>query len=149
MEGSRLGGHHDLLEHLTEEVAVVHHLVLDVLGLGLAGQRVPNEDELVGAEDDKLAVGHKDLGRLVGADGRKEGVNSIGEGGEVGLALLQVEEEELAVSRTQCPTAPRGAVVLRGAPVGQVVVDGGASLPAPAAQTASAVGETGMRQGGH
>lgn len=128
VEGSCLGGHHDLLEHLTEEVAVVHHLVLDVLGLGLAGQRVANEDELVGTEDDKLAVGHKDLGRLVGADGGEEGIDSIGERGEVGLALLQVEEEELAVSRTQCPTAPRGAVVLGGAPVGQVIVDGARHL---------------------
>lgn len=128
MEGSRLGGHHNLLEHLTEEVAVVHHLVLDVLGLGLAGQRVPDENELVGTEDDKLAVGHKDLGGLVGADSGEEGVNGIGERGEVGLALLQVEEEELAVGRTQGPATPCRAVVLGGAPVGQVIVDGARHL---------------------
>lgn len=99
MESGCLGGHHDL-EHLTEEVAVVHNLVLDILGLGLAGQHVPNENELVGTEDDEFAVGHKDLGRLVGADSSEEGTNGIGERGEVGLALLQVEEKELAVNRT-------------------------------------------------
>lgn len=128
MEGGRLGGHDDLLEHLTEEVAVVHHLVLDILGLGLAGQRVPNEDELVGTEDDKLAVGHEDLGGLVGADGSEKGVNGIGKRSEVGLALLQVEEEELAVGGTQGPPTPRGAVVLGGTPVGQVIVDGARHL---------------------
>lgn len=126
VEGSCLGGHHDLFEHLTEEVAVVHHLVLDVLGLGLAGQGIPNEDKLVGAEDDELAVGHKDLGRLVGADSSEEGVNGVGERGEVGLALLQVEEEQLAVSRTQ--GTPCWAIVLGRAPVGQVVVNGACYL---------------------
>lgn len=50
------------------------------------------------AEDDKLAVCHKDLGRLVGVDGGKEGVDGVGHRGNVLLALLLVEEEELAVA---------------------------------------------------
>uniref|UniRef100_A0A663DS52 Lactate dehydrogenase D n=1 Tax=Aquila chrysaetos chrysaetos TaxID=223781 RepID=A0A663DS52_AQUCH len=149
VEGGRLGGHHNLLEHLAEEVAVVHHLVLDILGLGLAGQRVSDENELVGAEDDELAVGHKDLGGLVGADSGEEGVDGIGERGEVGLALLQVEEEELAVGRTQGPAAPCRAVVLGGGSSWTGHCRWGASPPAPAAQTASAAGGMGVRQDGH
>ena len=53
------------------------------------------------AENDKFAVRHEDLGWLVGVYGGEEGVDGIGHRGDILLALLLVEEEELLVARAQ------------------------------------------------
>lgn len=66
-------------------------------------------------KDDKFAVCHEDLWRLVGVDGGEEGINGIGNRGDVLLTLLLVEEEELAVTVTQL-----GGCGLSGAVRGQL-----------------------------
>lgn len=63
----------------------------------MPGQSVSDEDQFVGAEDDKLAVRHKDAGRLPGTDAAEESVYSAEERDEVLLTLLGVEAEKLAV----------------------------------------------------
>lgn len=69
----------------------------------------------MGTEDDKLAVSHKNLGRLVGTDGAVKGINGVGKGGDIGLALLLVKEKKLPVRVAE--GAADLAVVLRGCPV--------------------------------
>lgn len=94
----RLGADHDVFEFLTECVAALGHPGPDLRALGLARQRVADEHQLVRAEDDELAVCHEDFWWLVGVDGGEEGVDGIGHCGDVLLALLLVEEEELPVA---------------------------------------------------
>lgn len=91
-------------------------------GLGLPGERVSDEDELVSAEDDELAVGDEDLGGLVVVDGGVESVDGVGERGDVGLALLHVKEQQLPVAHAQL-TARRLWVVRGRGPARDVVVD--------------------------
>lgn len=90
--------------------------------LGLPGERVSDEDELVSAEDDEFAVGDKDFGRLVVVDGGVERVNGVGERGDVGLALLHVKEQQLPVAHAQL-TARRLWVVRGRSPARNVIVD--------------------------
>ncbi len=52
-------------------------------------------------EDNKLAVGYKDLRWLIGINGSEEGVDGVGHRGYILLTLLLVEEEELAVAMAQ------------------------------------------------
>lgn len=42
----------------------------------------------MGTEDDELAVGDKDLRRLIVVDGRIESIDGIGQCGDVGFTLL-------------------------------------------------------------
>lgn len=69
------------------------HSGANVGGLGLPGERVSDEDQLVGAEDDKLAVGDEDFGGLVVVDGGVERVDGVGECSDVGFTLLHVKEQ--------------------------------------------------------
>lgn len=85
------------------------------------------------AENDELAVRHKDLGRLVGVDGSEEGVNGVGHCRYILLALFLVEEEELPVAVAQFVGGGASRAVLnplvgqrmvRGwDPAGHVIVD--------------------------
>lgn len=80
------------------------------------------------AEDDELAVCHKDLGRLVGVDGGEKGVDGIGHRGDILLTLLLVEEEEMPVAVAQLGGVASRAIlakrVVRGRdPARNVVVD--------------------------
>lgn len=123
LQGGGLGGGHDATQEAAQQIAVVGHLAADISGLGLPRERVPDEHQLMGTEDDKLAVCHKDLGRLVGGHSGEEGVHRVGERGQVRLALLQVEEQQLPVRGPQAACPPWGqGLGLR--PVGQVVVYG-------------------------
>lgn len=90
--------------------------------LGLPGERVSDEDELVSTEDDKFAVGDEDFGWLVVVDGGVECVDGVGERGDVGLALLHVKEQQLPVAHAQL-TARRLRVVRGGSPGRNVIVD--------------------------
>lgn len=98
LERRCLGADHNVFEFLTEGVAALAHPGPHLGAASLPRQRVPDEDQLVGAEDDELAVSDKDLGRLVGVDGGEEGIYGVGYRGDVLLTLLLVEEEELSVA---------------------------------------------------
>ena len=69
-------------------------------------------------QDDGLPVLHKDLGRMVAAHRVEEGVHDVGECGDVGLALLGIEEQQLSVAgaeiaaRTLCHRGPARQVVV-------------------------------------
>ncbi len=90
--------------------------------LGLPGERVSDEDELVSAEDDEFAVGDEDFGRLVVVDGGVERIDGVGERGDVGLTLLHVKEQQLPVTHAQL--AARRLWVVRGrSPARNVIVD--------------------------
>lgn len=119
----RLGADDDVFEFLTEVVAALSHLGSHLRSLGLSRERVADEHQFVRAEDDELAVGHENLGRLIGVDGSEEGVDGVGDGGDVLLALLVVEEEELLVAAAQLGGGRVSGVAL-GQLVGQRVVEG-------------------------
>lgn len=122
MEGRHLGCHHDRLELLTELVAGVHDFVANVLGSNLPCQRVPNEHQFVCAQDDKLAVGHKDARRLCQADAAEEGVDGVEEGDVMGLALVVVEAQQLPILSAHAAVC--GGEALRRLPLGDVVLHG-------------------------
>lgn len=116
---------HDVFEFFTQGVAALGHAGPHLLGLGLPRQRVTDEHQLVSTEDDKLAVRHEDLGRLVGVDGGEEGVDGIGHRGDVLLALLLVEEEELPVTVAQLGGGGGAPGAILSQLVGEGVVGGG------------------------
>lgn len=122
VEGGHLGRQDDRLELLAELVARVHHSVANVLGGNLPRQRVPNEHELVCAEDDELAVRHEDPRGLGGAHAAEEGVDGVEQGDVVRVALVVVEAEQLPVLRAHAAAGGRQA--LRGLPLGDVVLHG-------------------------
>ncbi|KAG7219394.1 hypothetical protein INR49_002826 [Caranx melampygus] len=101
VEGSHLGGGHHCLQQVAQHITGVHHGVGHLRRGGLSGQRVPDEDQLVGAEDDKLAVCYEYTRWLAGADTAEEGVNSAEQRDKVLLALLRVEGQQLTVPRAQ------------------------------------------------
>lgn len=111
---------HDVFEFFAEGVAALRHTGPHFRRLGLAGHCVANEHQLVRAEDYKLAVSYEDFGRLVGVDGGEEGVDGIGDRGDVLLTLLLVEEDELPVAVAQFRGSAPGAVL--GHLIGQRVV---------------------------
>lgn len=74
-------------------------------------------------KNDKLAVCHKDFGRLVGIDSSEEGVNGIGHCGYILLTLFLVEEEELPVAVAQFVGGGDARAILEQL-VGQRVVRG-------------------------
>lgn len=119
----RLRADHDVFEFFAEGVAALRHSAPHLRSLGLARQRVANEHQLVRAEDDELAVCHEYLGWLVGVDGGEEGVDGVGHRGDILLALLLVEEEELPVAMAQFGGGGTSRAVL-GQLVGQWVVWG-------------------------
>lgn len=122
VEGGHLGGAHHGLQQVAQHVAGVHHAVGHLRGGRLAGQRVPDEDQLVGAEDDELAVGDEDAGWLAGPHAAEEGVHGAEERDEVLLALGRVEEQQLAVPGAH---VGGGRVQRRGAdPLRDVVLHG-------------------------
>lgn len=47
----------------------------------------------MGTENDKFAVGDKNLGWLIVVDGRVESIDGIGQCGDVGFALLRIEQQ--------------------------------------------------------
>lgn len=97
----RLGADDNVFEFLAQVVAALSHLGSNLRSFGLSRQRVPDEDQFVRAEDDKLTVGHENLGRLVGVDGGEEGVDGVGHRDDILLALLVVEEQQLLVAAAQ------------------------------------------------
>lgn len=115
----RLGADDNVFEFLAQVVAALSHLGSNLRSFGLSRQRVPDEDQFVRAEDDKLTVGHENLGRLVGVDGGEEGIDGVGHRGDVLLALLVVEEEQLLVATTQL-----GRSGIRRAALGQLIGQG-------------------------
>lgn len=78
----------------------------------------------MGTENDKFAVGHKDLRWLIGADSSEESVNSIGQSGNVDLTLLQVEEKQLPVRGAEGTATSHLGIMLWWGPVGEVIVNG-------------------------
>lgn len=122
VERGRLGGQNYSLELLAELVAGVHHFVANVLGGHLPGQRVSDEHQFVGAEDDKLAVGHEDPGRLRRAEAAEERVDGVEQGDVMGLALVIVEAQELPVLSAHAAAGGREA--LGRLPLGDVVLHG-------------------------
>lgn len=92
---------HNVFEFFTERVAALSHVGPHLRGLSLARKCVPNEDQLVRTQNNKLAVRHEDLGRLVGVDGGEKGIDGVGDGGDVLLTLFLVEKQELAVAVAQ------------------------------------------------
>jgi len=129
VEGGGLGGGHHRLQQVAQHVAGVHHAVGHLGRRGLAGQRVPDEHQLVGAEDDELAVRHEDARRLPGAHAAEEGVHGAEQRGEVLAALLRVEAQQLAVAGAHAAGggggrgggARRAAALVRD-PLGHVVL---------------------------
>lgn len=122
VERGRLGGQNYSLELLAQLVAGVHHFVANVLGGHLPGQRVSDEHQFVGTEDDKLAVGHEDPRGLRRAEAAEERVDGVEQGDAVGLALVIVEAEELPVLRAHA--AAGGWEALGRLPLGDVVLHG-------------------------
>lgn len=120
VQGGRLGGHHDTLQQLTELVAGVHHLVAYVLCGHLPHERVPNENQFVSAQNDEFAVGHEDARGLRSIDAAKKGVDGVEEVVEVSLALVGVEQKQLAVAGGG--RAVRRLQSLRWFPLGDVVL---------------------------
>lgn len=123
LQRRRLGADHNVFEFLTEGVAALGHPGPHLGAPGLPRQRVPDEDQLVGAEDDELAVSDEDLGRLVGVDGGEEGIDGVGYRGDVVLTLLLVEEEELPVAMAKLGGGRVSSTTL-GKRVGQRMVRG-------------------------
>lgn len=122
VQSGHLGGGHHRLQQVAQNVAGVHHPVGHIGGGRLPGQRVPDEDQLVRAEDDELAVRHEDAGGLAGPDAGEEGVHGAEQGGEVLLALGGVEAQQLAVPGAH---PGGGGVGLGGGyPLGDVVLHG-------------------------
>lgn len=98
VQGGRFGGGDHRLQQVAQDVAGVHHAVGQLGRRGLAGQRVSDEDQFVGAQDDELAVSHEDARRLPNAHAAEEGVHCAEERRKVLLALLGVEGQQLAVA---------------------------------------------------
>lgn len=88
VERRRLGRRHHRLKQVAQHVARVHHPVGHLGDGGLPGQRVSDEDQFVGAQDNELAVRYKDARRLAGANAVEESVHGAEECGEVLPALL-------------------------------------------------------------
>lgn len=129
---------HNVFEFFTEAVAALGYPCPHFWRFGLAWQRVTNEDQLVCAENDKLAVCHKYLWWLVGVDSSKKGIDGICHRGDVLLALLLIEENKLTVTVAQlggggASRAVLGQVVCQRVvcgwnPTGHVIVDWPADL---------------------
>lgn len=122
VEGGHLGCHHDRLELFTELVAGVPDFISNVRGRHLPRQSVSNEYQFVCAENDKLAVCHKDPWGLGRADAAEEGVDGVEEGYEVGLALVVVEAKQLPILSTHAVVC--GWEGLGGLPLGHVILHG-------------------------
>lgn len=122
MERGRLGRQNYSLELLAELVAGVHHFVANVLGGHLPRQRVSDEHQFVGAEDDELAVRHEDPRGLCRAEAAEERVNGVEEGDVMGLTLVVVEAQQLPVLRAHAAAGAWEA--LGGLPLGDVVLHG-------------------------
>jgi len=97
MQGRHLGSHHDALQQFAQLVAGVAHLVAYVLGCQLPRERVPDEHQFVGAQNDKFAVSNEDPGGLRSADATEKGINGVQEGIEMSLVLVRIEQKRLSV----------------------------------------------------
>lgn len=62
-----------------------------------AGQRVPDEHQLVRRHDETLAPGHEDARRLVALHAAEEHVDGVRQAGEVSEALRRVKGQQLRV----------------------------------------------------
>lgn len=97
IQSSRFRRSHHRFQQITQDITGVHDAVGHFGSGRLAGQSVPDEDQFVSAQDDKLTVRYEDPGRLSGADAAEKGVHGAEKSDEMLLALLGVEDEELAV----------------------------------------------------
>lgn len=97
MQGRHLGSRHDALQQFAQLVAGVAHLVAYVLGCQLPRERVPNEHQFVGAQNDKFAVSNEDPGGLRSADAAEKGIDGVEEGIEMSLVLVRIEQKRLSV----------------------------------------------------
>lgn len=124
--GGALGGHHNRLQGLTEspprgcdlrrkrkniqsQILFFHspphpcctHLGPQVGRGQEAGQRVPDEDQLVRRHDEALPSGHEDAGRLVALHAAVQHVDGVCQAGQVSQALGRVEGQQLRVLQGQ------------------------------------------------
>lgn len=97
VQGRHLGSHHDALQQFAQLVAGVAHPVAYVLRCQLPRERVPDEHQFVGAQNDKFAVSNEDPGGLRSADATEKGINGVQEGIEMSLVLVRIEQKRLSV----------------------------------------------------
>lgn len=73
-----------------------------------AGERVPDEHELVRRHDETLPSGDEDAGRLVPLDAAEEHVDGVCQAGQVSEALRGVKRQQLRVFQGERHRETRG-----------------------------------------
>lgn len=73
-----------------------------------AGQRVPDEHQLVRRHNETLASGHEDAWRLVALNAAEEHIDGIRQAREVSEALRRVEGQQLGVLQREGHRESRG-----------------------------------------